>query len=292
MSKLVTLDLLSTFLDGLKKNFEAPKAKTSERPEGFYGHTDKAEWGSQKGTCITDWYTDTGANIAFRDAGGSVDVVTSGNFYSDDGAHLVLDSGNYKKFLPVGGSTGGTSEKWDISISGTANSAVNDDRGRKISETYVSMAGGAIDGDLHVKGDIYASHVHNAIYNDYAEFFEKGGDAEPGDIIALDTSSDKEQYKRATRDSKVIVGVYSDEYAQIIGGTPSKLINQMSYIPVAIAGRVHVKVTGYVKPGDAIVISDTLPGVGMADDGTGKQVVGVALTEKKDGKVRMLVHRG
>ena len=289
--KLVTLDLLRVFLENLKKSFEAPKAKSAEKPQGFFGYTNKADWGNQDGSCVTDWYTDSGANIAFRDDNGKVNVVTSGQFYSGTGNNLVLDAGNYTKFAPtIAG--GGAYGSWNIDISGTAQKATCDGLGRNIADTYISAAGGQIEGDLHVSGDVYATRVHNAIYNDYAEFFEKGEEAEAGDIIALDTSSEKERYVKATKDSAVIVGVCSDEYAQVIGGTPSRLINDMHYVPVALAGRVHVKVTGYVEPGDTIVISDTLPGVGMADDGTGKQPLGIALTKKENGKVRMLVKRG
>ena len=262
---------------------------------------DSASWGKQDGSCLTDWYTTDGAHIAFRENNNAVDVVTSGQFYSGSGNNLVLDAGNYMQFLPVGDSSDvkeGEKKTWNISISGNADtatkavSATNDDLGRKISDTYVSMAGGAITGDLHVTGDVYANRVHNAIYNDYAEFFEKGKDEiEPGDIVALDTLSEKEQYIKATKDSKIVIGVCSDEYAQVIGGTPSKLINEMNFVPVALAGRVHVKVTGYVEPGDRIVASDTLPGIGMADDGSGRPIVGIALTKKKDGKVRLLVSK-
>lgn len=291
--KVVTVDLLRVFLDNLKKNFTAPNAKTAEKPDGFAGRSDNSSLGEQRGSCITEWHSENGAGIAFREQENAVNVVTSGRFYSGKGEHTVLDSGNYEQYLPVG--AGGTGSPWNIDISGkahTAENAQNDDLGRRISETYVTATDSKIQGDLHVAGDIYANRVHNVVYNDYAEFFEKGKDSfEPGDIVALDESADKEQYVKASRDSKVVVGVCSDEYAQIIGGTPSKLVNEMNYVPVALAGRVHVKVTGYVEPGDKIVASDTLPGVGMADDGSGRPVVGIALSKKKDGKVRMLVDK-
>ena len=31
---------------------------------------------------------------------------------------------------------------------------------------------------------MYTVKAFNAVYNDYAEYFERGGDTEPGDIIA------------------------------------------------------------------------------------------------------------
>lgn len=307
--KLVTIDLLRVFLENLKTNFIAPRSKMAEFPEGFSDRSGTSSFGNQDGTCLTEWRSAYGAGIAFRENEGNVNVVTSGHFYSGNGENIVLDSENYKKYLPIGDAESGqedSSSAWNINISGKAakaahadiaekaKNAVNDDLGRKISDTYVSMAGGAINGDLHVTGDIYANRVHNAIYNDYAEYFEKGEDGiEPGDIVALDTSSGKEQYVKAKSDSMVIVGVCSDEYGHVIGGTPSKRVNELYYIPVALMGRVHVKVTGKVLPGQRIVISDA-PGVGMAEDRTHHgQVLGIALTGNDGGrgKVRMLVNR-
>ena len=76
------------------------------------------------------------------------------------------------------------------------------------------------DGSLTMKGTITGSKVYNAVYNDYAEFFEKDENItfEAGDIVALDTSSEEERYIKATEDSIVVVGVCTHEYAHIIGG--------------------------------------------------------------------------
>ena len=296
--KLVTLDLLRVFLENLRTSFTAARAKVAEAPAGFSGRLSTSKFGNQDGTCLTEWYSAGGGGIAFRANEGKVNVITSGQFYSGNGNNLVLDAGNYAKFLPVGES-GDASSIWNISISGnaaTATKALNDDLGRKISDTYVSAAGGAIEGDLHVKGDIYANRVHNVIYNDYAEYFEAGDSKdkiEPGDIVALDESSSKEQYVKATKDSKVIIGVCSDEYAQTIGGTPSRVVNSMYYVPVALMGRVYVKVDGPVHPGDHVVLSDDIPGVGVASKEKGRRVLGTALTSNKDGRgtVRILVNQ-
>ena len=53
--------------------------------------------------------------------------------------------------------------------------------------------------------------IYNAVWNDYAEFFEKGEETEVGDIIALDTDSKEERYIKATN-PRTIVGVHSDTY--------------------------------------------------------------------------------
>ena len=113
------------------------------------------------------------------------------------------------------------------------------------------------------------SKCYGAVYNDYAEFFPRGEYTEPGDIIALDLSSDKESYIKATNKSSIIAGVHSDEYAMIIGGdqydNSDDYIkhNLKKYIPVGLCGRVYVKVIGNVDIGDYIIPSD-IPGVGKS----------------------------
>lgn len=124
-------------------------------------------------------------------------------------------------------------------------------------------------GNLTIPGTMTASRVVNAVYNDMAEFFQKGEETEAGDIIALDEDSPTEQYVKATETSKVVVGVHSDEFGQVMGGMEPPegedfvTYNLQHFIPVALVGRVHVRVYGKVAAGDYIVPSD-IPGVGRS----------------------------
>lgn len=116
-------------------------------------------------------------------------------------------------------------------------------------------------------GTLTATQVFNAVYNDYAEFFPRGGDTERGDIIACDEASSREQYVKATDKSLCVVGVHSEEFAQIIGGLQVEEgkgvmeTNIRQFIPVAMAGRVHVKYFGKAIVGTKVVPSE-IPGVG------------------------------
>lgn len=118
--------------------------------------------------------------------------------------------------------------------------------------------------------EIFGEKVYNAVWNDYAEFFERGEETEVGDIIALDENSDEERYIKATNESKVIVGVHSDTFAHLIGGeNPPEgedfyEYNIKKFIPVGLAGRVKVKVVGPIKKGDLITISPFDAGVGIS----------------------------
>lgn len=124
-------------------------------------------------------------------------------------------------------------------------------------------------GNVVLTGTLTATQVFNAVYNDYAEFFPRGGETERGDIIACDETSTREQYVKATDKSLCVVGVHSEEFAQIIGGLQVEEgkgvmeTNIQQFIPVAMAGRVHVKYFGKAIVGTKVVPSE-IPGVGRA----------------------------
>ncbi len=122
-------------------------------------------------------------------------------------------------------------------------------------------------GNVTLSGTLTATKVYNAVYNDYAEFFPRGESTQRGDIIALDESAPREQYVRATEKSSCVVGVHSEEFAYIIGGTTLKegedimQANIPKFIPIALAGRIHVRMYGPAKSGGWVVPSD-MPGIG------------------------------
>ena len=138
-------------------------------------------------------------------------------------------------------------------------------------------------GSITAGGDISASRVYGSVFNDYAEFFPREEDTEPGDIISLDIYSDKEVYKKAIQGDKLLVGVHSEQFGHLIGGeTPPDGENYISYnlkkyIPVGLAGRVKVKVVGRIEKGDKITAS-MIPGVGKRA-GKNDQSIGYALED-------------
>jgi len=151
---------------------------------------------------------------------------------------------------------------------------------------------GTVYGDLYVNGDIYAEHVYNAVYNDYAEYFPRGEETEPGDVIVLDLNSDKEKYIKSSVSNKIVVGVHTDEYAFIIGGYKiDKYSNEQHFIPVSLAGRVKVKFTGKAKKGCYVVASE-IDGVARLyrkGEDEVEQVFGILVEEdNKENEIRKL----
>ena len=124
-------------------------------------------------------------------------------------------------------------------------------------------------------GTLTADKVVGAYYADYAEWFPRGEETEPGDVIVLDLDSDEEKYIRSNKDNKIVVGVHSDNYHHIIGGdaiplgenTTDSEYNMPKYIPVALAGRIKTKFIGKAKKGSYVVASE-VTGVARAYDRT------------------------
>lgn len=131
--------------------------------------------------------------------------------------------------------------------------------------------------------------ITNAVWNDYAERFEKSVElkTESGDIISLDKSYEKEMYKLAVEGDINIAGVHSDEYGMLIGGTEDEEYNKEHFIPVGMIGRVKTKVIGSIHKGDRIVPSN-IAGVGRAyKDGDNMfSIVGYATETNLDENIK------
>lgn len=167
----------------------------------------------------------------------------------------------------------------------------------KSGSVYVSLANNGYElkvpsnGAIAYNGTITANAIYNASWNDYAEFFERGEQTEPGDIIALDMTSDVERYIKADSNNQVVVGVHSDTFGHLIGGENAPegedfvQFNLPKFIPVGMVGRVMVKVSGKVAKGDTVRVGDQ-PGVGVI--GGFGAAVGIALADKDSDEVGLV----
>ena len=131
---------------------------------------------------------------------------------------------------------------------------------------------------LSCSGTFSATKVYNAVWNDYAEWFErdnKNEQLEAGDILAWCNNG----VVKATNVHKNVVGVFSDTYGHIVGGKELENMenNIKDFVPIGLMGRVNVKVKGKVNKGDFIILSSDTPGVGVAGNFIPGIVVGKAL---------------
>ena len=151
----------------------------------------------------------------------------------------------------------------------------------QIQSTYLGLNTGKIVANNTITG----TKVYNAVYNDYAEWFERKDldeYMEPGDILIWDKTGVTKSTKPG---DKRVVGVFSDNYGHIIGGEQLDDMenNIIKYAPIGLAGRLDVKVIGPIEEGDLIMSSD-IPGVGMRSDNEKlSTIIGKAL-EDYDGK--------
>lgn len=140
--------------------------------------------------------------------------------------------------------------------------------------------------------------VYNAVWNDYAEFYERGEGTEPGDVIAIDLISDKEIYVKASKEkgNTCVVGVHSNTFAHLIGGEePPKDKDFYDYnigrfIPVGLAGRVMCKITGAISKGDYVTLSN-IDGVGeMYVNGihSPTEIFGIALETNLEPEIKLV----
>lgn len=111
--------------------------------------------------------------------------------------------------------------------------------------------------------EITGQRIYGSYWSDYAEFFPKGEETNPGDLIMLNPHSDTEEYVAHTGEQDIpVIGVHSDEFGHIIGGEdPIDKQDFLDYnldrnIPVALAGRVHVSFVGKAKRNNYIVPSN------------------------------------
>jgi hypothetical protein len=145
---------------------------------------------------------------------------------------------------------------------------------------------------LNYDGYFYATRVYNAVFNDYAEYFEKdtSEEFEPGDVICK--SSDNTYCKSKSPYDRNVVGVYSDSFGHILGGNGDGNDDE-NFIPVGLAGRITVKAIGYIEQGD-LLVSSHIPGVAMSYSGNyiPGTVIGKALESYSSadiGKIKMLI---
>ena len=111
--------------------------------------------------------------------------------------------------------------------------------------------------------EITGQRIYGSYWSDYAEFFPKGEETNPGDLIMLNPHSDTEEYVAHTGEQDIpVIGVHSDEFGHIIGGEdPIDKQDFLDYnldrnIPVALAGRVHVSFVGKAERNNYVVPSN------------------------------------
>ena len=137
----------------------------------------------------------------------------------------------------------------------------------------VSAATGSFTGT--VTANLFSGTATSARYADLAEKYTSDADYEPGTVVKIGGSAEITQ-----TDSHADTEVFG-----VISTDPAYLMNKdINGLPVALQGRVPVKVIGKIKKGQRLTSSD-VPGIAWAaDDETPLQaIIGRSLDNKEDG---------
>lgn len=207
-----------------------------------------------------------------------------------------LKDGNGKKFAPK---TLSAQAIYDNSISGlnssTSQGAI--DELKNLIDNFnvdnkLDLTGGTLTGPLvatTITADtITANKIYGAVWNDYAEWFEKENVDDTfdfGDICAWKHNG----VVLASPSDINVVGVVSNTYGHILGGFPLANMEENSkhFVPIGLTGRVNVKVKGTVKVGDLIISAGN--GIGKVDNNASiQQVVGKVLEASNDENVKLI----
>ena len=133
-------------------------------------------------------------------------------------------------------------------------------------------------------GELTATKIYNAVWNDYAEWFERENESEviePGDVCVWTGNGVS---KSSKSNDKAMVGVCSDSYGHILGGEALENMedNNRKFVPIGLKGRVSVNVIGEVEIGDLLVTSD-IPGCAeVNNDAPQNCIIGKALQGSND----------
>ena len=137
-------------------------------------------------------------------------------------------------------------------------------------------AGTLSDGTASIASGVFSGVAVSARYADLAEKYEADAEYEPGTVVKI--GGEKEITMTTSHADTEVFGVISTDPAYIMN-------NDIDGLPVALQGRVPVKVIGKVRKGERLTTSD-VPGVawGVADEEVPLQaIIGRALENKDDG---------
>lgn len=209
----------------------------------------------------------TGNRAARTDTGftfiPSTDTLNAGTFNGTTGSFSGTVSG---ATVTSSGAVNGASGSFTGTVSGATGSF-----------TGTVTAGTLSDGTATINSGVFSGTSTSARYADLAEKYTADADYEPGTVVKIGGSAEITQ-TTSHADTEVF-GVISTD--------PAYLMNKdIDGLPVALQGRVPVKVVGKVRKGERLTTSD-IPGVawGVADEDVPLQaIIGRALEDKTDGE--------
>lgn len=187
---------------------------------------------------------------------------------NSNGTMTLKNASNYSRITMSGGTS-----TYDVTIT------------KPLNKKELDIDGDIeLTGNLTATGNIYANKVYNAVYNDGIEYMEKEDYdevIEPGDVVCF-TDNGKVTKVKDVKDTLRVAGIVSseDSFGIVLGGDG---LEENQKVPVALFGRVWVKVDCSVRTGDLLrIMSDGTVSVTNVLD---RFVIAKATKPSEDGKV-------
>lgn len=138
---------------------------------------------------------------------------------------------------------------------------------------------GTLTGDLTVTGTVYST-AQKALYADIAENYETDREYEPGDVLMFGIETEG----TLADGTRPILGIVSTAPAYLLNDG----IKSTFFAPVALKGRIPVKVNGTAKRGQFIIL-DNGRGKAVDEIDNTMQCLGIALSSNENGMVEIKV---
>ena len=144
-------------------------------------------------------------------------------------------------------------------------------------------------GDVKVNGILYAT-AESAKYADIAEYYETDNTYSPGDILMIGNETECS----IADGNSPLMGVCSTQPAYVMNNQIEELLDEdgeklvKHFAPIALKGRIPVKITGSAKRGQYIILDLENPGMGKAVNKITKTLdrdcnfIGICITEGTD----------
>lgn len=202
-------------------------------------------------------------------------------------AQIILNSNNTLNIqdnVSIGRTTAGTAGKGNLQAYGAIVASEDTDAFNNI--VVPDVVNNANNRKLK-SGDVYGTQVWSAVYNDVSEVFDFVDSVKAAEAVGLVVAQDKNDLTKFTiadKNNTNIVGIISEQPGICTGGKGCT-----NGIPVALAGRIKVRYTGKVKPGDFVGLSKKLPGYVRKCKHTYKYRCGKTLRILDNGFIEVLV---
>jgi len=173
----------------------------------------------------------------------------------------------------------GASGDFTITVAGTSVNLTNNDTNGNIN--FGANIAGNITTVMSINGStgiVSSATGINANYADLAERFEADAELSPGTVVELGGSAEITQVNADL--SENVFGVISTRAAYMMNGAAG---TNATHPPVAMTGRVPVRIIGQVRKGDRMVSAGNgLARAAQAGEATAFNVIGRALRDKLD----------